>query len=201
MRLQFLQRCKYLTKQPYHIKRVMISWIMAKSISMFWLRTSSQEMKLVKYDLLTWKLPQTVRDGKLSRTEWVMQQRFSYQGHFPLMIFVVGALLFIPVSNARPKRGASKVKLIKNCLRSLLKGDMLNSLMHISLNGPSVTSEEGQQVIKDSVVPGWLLKIARNFHLFPLPLVLPTTKVSRTQYLHTGYSSSGWRARRATASG
>lgn len=148
-----------------------------------------------------WKLPQTVRDGKLSRTEWVMQQRFSYQGHFPLMISVVGALLFIPVSNAPPKRGASKVKLIKNCLRSLLKGDMLNSLMHISLNGPSVTSEEGQQVIKESVVPGWLLKIARNFHLFPLPLVLPTTKVSRTQYLHTGYSSSGWRARRATACG
>ena len=140
---------------------------------MFWLRTSSQEMKLVKYDLLTWKLPQTVRDGKLSCTEWVMQQRFSYQGHFPLMISVVEALLFIPVTNARPERGASKVKLIKNRLRSLLKGDMLNSLMHISLNGPSVTSEKGQQVIKDSVVPGWLLKIARNFPLFPLPLVLP----------------------------
>ena len=32
------------------------------------------EWKLIKYDLLTWKLPQTVRDGKLSCTEWVMQQ-------------------------------------------------------------------------------------------------------------------------------
>ena len=149
---------------------------MAKSISMFWLRTSSQEMKLVKYDLLTWKLPQTVRDGKLSRTEWVMQQRFSYQGHFPLMISVVGALLFIPVSNARPKRGASKVKLIKNRLRSLLKGDMLNSLMHISLNGPSVTSEEGQQVIKDSVVPGWLLKNCKK-----LPSVSTATGSSHNQ--------------------
>ena len=96
---------------------------------------------------------------KLSCAEWVMQQlvkqKFSYQGHFPLMVTVVEALLVIPVSNAWPERGASKVKLIKNCLRSLLKGDMLNSLMHISLNGPQVTSEDGKQVIKDSVV-SWL---------------------------------------------
>lgn len=76
--------------------------------------------------------------------EWVMKQvikqKFSYRGQFPL-ISVIEALLVIPVSNAWPKRGASKVKLIKNRLRSLLKGDMLNSLMYISLNGPSVTSE------------------------------------------------------------
>ena len=115
--------------------------------------------KLIKYNLLTWKLPQTVRDGKLSGAEWVMQQlikqRFSYWGHFPLMTSVVEALLVIPASNAWPERGASKVELIKNRLRSLLKGDMLNSLMHISLNGPSVTLEEGQQVIKDSMV-SWL---------------------------------------------
>ena len=131
------------------------------------------EWKLIKYDLLTWKLPQTVRDGKLSCAEWVMQQlvkqKFSYRGHFPLMISVVEALLVIPVSNAWPERGASKVKLIKNRLRSLLKGDMLNSLMHISLNGPSATSEEGQQVIKDNVV-SWLAAKNRK----KLPSVHPS---------------------------
>ena len=101
------------------------------------------EWKLLKYDLLAWKLPQSVKDGKLSCAEWVMQQlvkqKFTYQMHFPLMITVVEALLVISVSNAWPERGASKVKLIKNRLRSLLKGDMLNSLLHISLNGPRVT--------------------------------------------------------------
>ena len=30
--------------------------------------------KLIKYDLLTWKLSQTVRNGKLSCAERVMQQ-------------------------------------------------------------------------------------------------------------------------------
>ena len=67
-------------------------------------------------------------------------------------ITVVEALLVIPVSNAWPESRVSKVKLIKNRLQSLLKGDMLNPLMHISSNGPQVTSEDGEQVMKDSVV-------------------------------------------------
>ena len=83
------------------------------------------------------------------------------------MVTVVEALLVIPVSNAWPERGASTVKLIKNCLRSLLKGDMLNSLMHISLNGPQVTSEDGKQVIKDSVVSWLALKNRKKLPPFP----------------------------------
>lgn len=67
------------------------------------------EWKLTKYDLLTWKLPQTVRDGKLSCAEWVipqlLKQKFSYLEHFPLTISFVEALLIIPVSNAWPERG------------------------------------------------------------------------------------------------
>jgi len=63
------------------------------------------------------------------------------------MITVLEALLAIPVSNAWPERGASRVKLVKNHLRNLVKEYMLNSLMHISLNGPKVMSEDSQQVI------------------------------------------------------
>ena len=93
----------------------------------------------------------------------LVKQKFTYQAHFPLMITVVEALLVIPVSNAWPERGTSKVKLIKNRLRSLLKGDMLNSLLHISLNGPRVTSDDGKQVIKESVVSWLAEKTVRNF--------------------------------------
>ena len=69
-----------------------------------------------------------------------------------------------PISNAWPERGASKLKLIKNRLRSLLKRDMLNSPLHISLNGPKVTSDDGKQVMKESVV-SWLAgkKTVGNF--------------------------------------
>lgn len=137
------------------------------------------EWRLLKYDFIAWKMPPTVKDGKLSGAEWVMQhlvkQKFSYWGHFPLMITVIEALLVILVSNAWPERGASKEKLIKNRLQSLLKGDMLNSLMHISLNGPPVTSEDGQKVIKESVV-SWLA--AKNRKKLP---TLPTAAGPSTQ--------------------
>ena len=152
----------------------MISWSMDKSTLTSWRLTAGNEVnqeqlqtewKLLKYDLLAWKLPQSVKDGKLSCAEWVMQQlvkqKFTYQAHFPLMITVVEALLVIPVSNTWHERSASKVKLIKNRLRSLLKGDMLNSLLHISLNGPRVTLDDGKQVIKVSVV-SWLAEKNRK---------------------------------------
>ena len=68
------------------------------------------EWKVIKYDLLTWKLLQTVKDGKLSCAEWVMRQllkqKFSYRGHFPLVIYVVEALLVIAVSNVWPEKGS-----------------------------------------------------------------------------------------------
>ena len=107
--------------------------------------------KLLKYDLLAWKLPQSVKDGKLSSAQWVMQklvkQRFTYQAHFPLMTTAVEALLVVPVSNAWPERGAPKVKLIKNRLRSLLKGDMLNSLLHISLRESPAEDHAGKSTV------------------------------------------------------
>ena len=144
--------------------------------------------------LTSHKLPQTVKDGKLSGAEWVvrqlLKQMFSYQGHSPLMISVVHveALLVIPVSNAWPKRGASKVKLIKNRLRSLLKGDMLNSLMHISLNGPPVTSEDGWQVIKDSVASRLAAKNRKKLPSVPTaagPSVQPKPAEHSSDSTHT----------------
>lgn len=160
------------------------------------------EWKLLKYDLFTWKLPQTVKDGRVSCAECFMQQlvkqKFSYQAYFPLMVTVVEALLVIPVSNAWPARGggALKVKLIKNHLQSLLKGDMLNALLYISLNGPQVTSEDGQQVIIDSVV-SWLAekKTARSFLPFPLLLqvwVLPHQNHSKWNTVPTHREHKLW---------
>lgn len=59
--------------------------------------------------------------------------------------------LALPVSNAWPERGASKIKLIKNRLRSRLKNDLLNSLLQISLNGPQVFTKESDDLIKRAV--------------------------------------------------
>lgn len=48
----------------------------------------------------------------------------------------------MPVSNAWPERGASAVKRLKTRLRNSLKKDMLESLLHITINGPPVEKAE-----------------------------------------------------------
>jgi len=55
----------------------------------------------------------------------------------------------LPVSNAWPERGASAVKRLQTRLRSRIKNDMLEALMHITLNGPEV--KDSSQLIQASV--------------------------------------------------
>ena len=120
------------------------------------------EWQAFKHDLATWELPQSVTSGNVSPEEWALhhlcKSKFTYKA-FPLLVSVASALHVIPVSNAWPERGASKVKLIKTRLRSLLANDTLNALMHISLNGPS--TKEAKEIINQSI-DVWLNKKKRR---------------------------------------
>ncbi|XP_033725244.1 uncharacterized protein LOC117315209 [Pecten maximus] len=113
------------------------------------------EFSALKYAMQDWLLPENVKAWNISPTEWALQrlcsQRYAFVAHFPLMCKVIEALMVIPVSNAWPERGASRLKLIKTRLRSTMKGDMLNSLMQIALNGPKVGSPECKALIASSV--------------------------------------------------
>jgi len=55
----------------------------------------------------------------------------------------------MPVSNAWPERGASALKRLKTRLRNSQKKEMLESLLHISINGPPV--KESEAVINKAV--------------------------------------------------
>ena len=55
--------------------------------------------------------------------------------------------LSAPITNAWPERGASAIKRIKTRLRNRLKNDMLNSLVHISVNGPETEANETKGII------------------------------------------------------
>ena len=70
---------------------------------------------------------------------------------YPRISKIAEVALTLPVSNAWPKRGASKIKLIKSMLQSHLKNDLLNSLLQISINGPGVFSKENDDVIRRAV--------------------------------------------------
>lgn len=111
------------------------------------------EWSTFMYDLKSWSLsPDTtspVEDVLLK----LAKQSTTYNVAFPLLVSIIKYLIVIPVSNAWPERGASKVKLIKTRLRSLLSNDMLNALMHISINGPPV--KDSQSLI-ETCVAEWL---------------------------------------------
>ena len=56
--------------------------------------------------------------------------------------------LITPVTNAWPERGAIAAKRVKSRMRSTMKNDLQNSLLHISINGPSVNSKEADQLLE-----------------------------------------------------
>ena len=56
----------------------------------------------------------------------------------------------MPVSNAGPERGASALKRLKTRPRNSLKKEMLESLLHISINGPPV-KKKSEAVINKAV--------------------------------------------------
>lgn len=86
-------------------------------------------------------------------TEWLLHHMLSNQStysHFvPELLRLAEVCMSLPVSNAWPERGASAVKRLKTRLRSSLKGDMLESLMHITINGPEV--QECESLVKKTV--------------------------------------------------
>ena len=78
---------------------------------------------------------------KLKRTasEWALQ--FTVKGfrkdNFIYICELAKIALITPFTNAWPERGANAVKRVKRRMRSTMKNDFLNSLLHISINGPS----------------------------------------------------------------
>ena len=127
------------------------------------------EWQVFKYDLVKWKkdLPEEVRkppgstgsNPSITPTDWCLQKLLVMKDlvpfNLPLVAKVAESVISLPVSNAWPERGASSLKLMKTRLRSRMKNDMLNSLLHILINGPEVGSKEFEVVV-DSSVAAWL---------------------------------------------
>ena len=65
------------------------------------------------------------------------------------------------------RKGSSAVKRIKTRLRKRLKNDMLNSLLHVSINGPAVSTPEAKEVV-NTAVANWLQKKNRRLQRPPI---------------------------------
>jgi hypothetical protein len=69
----------------------------------------------------------------------------------PKLTRLAELVLTIPVSNAWSEKGASKVKIIKTDLRNRLKNDMLEGLMHLTVNGPDICTDQYDDLITSSI--------------------------------------------------
>ena len=69
----------------------------------------------------------------------------------PAIVLIAEVALSMPVSNAWPEQGVSTVRRIKTRVKGSLEIRMLNSLMHISINGPALHTPEANHLTKMAV--------------------------------------------------
>ena len=99
-----------------------------------------------------------------------------YGYFYPLLVELAEVALSAPITNAWPERGAGAVKRIKTRLRNRLENDMLNSLLHVSINGPAVSTPE-VKVVKTAVA-NWLRKKNRRLQRPPIATNKDTTSAA-----------------------
>jgi hypothetical protein len=109
------------------------------------------EFELFKFHMAKFKIPEPSKLVGETQTEVVLKKLVHMKLLFPLLSLFAEAILSLPISNAWPERGGSAIKRIKTRLRSRLSNKMLESLLHISINGPEICTEECDQLIREAV--------------------------------------------------
>ena len=119
---------------------------------------------------------------KMTSTEWTLEHiLISFKGElsFPKVLEFAKLAIIVPVTNAWPERGARAVKRIKSRQRSTMKNDLLHELLHISMNGPPVSSTEAEHLISRVVEQYCEQKHNK------VPQIYVTSKINRTIYAQT----------------
>lgn len=109
------------------------------------------EFELFKFHVTRFNIPSPDKLIGETQTEVVLKKLLQMDSLFPLLSSFAEAILSLPITNAWPERGASSIKRIKTRLRSRLSNKMLESLLHISVNGPDVCTAEAEQLIREAV--------------------------------------------------
>ena len=116
------------------------------------LKSEWEHFKFVAQDLKTECPMTTTPQPGNTPTEWLLTKLCgisSFKAMFPNLMKLATVAQTLPVTNAWPERGASALKRIKTRLRNSLKDDMLESLLQIAINGPSVS--QAKDVVEQAV--------------------------------------------------
>ena len=112
-------------------------------------KVSEAVAEFFKFHMERFNIPAPEKLIGETQTEFVLKKLLRMDTLFPLLASFAEAILCLPITNAWPERGASAI--IKTRLRSHLSSKMLGSLLHISINGPEVCTEECDQLIRAAV--------------------------------------------------
>ena len=118
---------------------------------------------------------------KESSTEWALQSIINNYTDEPgceKIVQFAKVACVTPVTNAWPERGASAVKRIKSRISSTMKNDLLNGLMHISINGLKANSSETGKMIEKACLKFQQTRQNKMPNVF---VVRTTVKVASTQ--------------------
>ena len=116
------------------------------------LKSEWEHFKFVAQDLKTECPMTTTPQPGNTPTEWLLTKLCgisSFRAMFPNLMKLATVAQTLPMTNAWPERGASALKRIKTRLRNSLKDDMLESLLQIAINGPSVS--QAKDVVEQAV--------------------------------------------------
>ena len=156
------------------------------------------EWEKLKYDVLLWKEEIAQELDNITPTEWSLKRLLSMRteyGHFcSKLVWIAEIILPLPMSNAWPERGASAVKRVKSQLRSSMTDQMLEALLHISINGPPVGEAQELKLLR----PGETQRKEGNSrHLqIQVSLLLETRRVKFKPFLWTLLSKPISRSRK-----
>lgn len=133
-------------------------------------------------------LPIEIKTGEsnTNSTQWflshLMKSKSEYQPFFGELLFIAEAAITLPVSNAWPERGASALKIVKNRCRSHLQNDMLEAMLHVKINGPSLGSPKMESLVKQAVET-WLSQKHRKNLPSRQHALLTTTEVPLPEHI------------------
>ncbi|XP_067848205.1 uncharacterized protein [Heptranchias perlo] len=117
----------------------------------------------LKFDLHAWKnnVPDSVlTDTSVTVTEWCLKRLFTLKSElhrsYAALLPLAEVSLSMPITNAWSERGFGALRRIEARLRSgracAATTDLLNSLMHISVNGPEFGTSECAQVVQEAAL-------------------------------------------------
>ena len=132
----------YFAQDEIKIQRLKAEWCSLKFIYIDWQKKNIIPTKKEKMTDVT-------------STEFALQKMLTeshiYSDTLPTILYIAEVILSLPITNAWPERGASAVKRLKTRLRSSMKNDILESLLHITINGPEMFSEQFETLINKAV--------------------------------------------------